>query len=445
MKTDKQNAKLKKKSETDKKTPVTTRRGFILKTGLAVGALTIVPRHVLGKGFIAPSDKINIGFIGLGKQSRGLAKGMITNHAEIIACSDVWTTKNDWFKNHVASSYQEIRNSTKNNSVKSYLNYKEMLMDTAIDAVVIASPDHWHAKHVLDSVKADKDVYCEKPLSHNIAEGRAMVKAVERSDKVLQVGSMQRSWDTFRKACELVRNGYLGDITRVEVNVGDPAKAYDLAHEAMPAAVNWNNWCGPAPLLAYNHRLAPSSNDVKFWPDWRLFEETGGGILSDWGAHMFDIVQWALGMDHSGPVKIVPPKDKNAVRGLKMYYANGIEVEHKDFGRGWGVRFFGSKGQMDISRNYFETTPENLVSTNLSSTDTRLYKSDNHAADWLNAIKKRSKPVCDVEIGHRSATICHLANIGYKLNRELEWNPEKEKFKGDAAANKLRSRKERKF
>lgn len=320
-----------------------------------------------------------------------------------------------------------------------------MLSDSAIDAVVIASPDHWHAKHVLDSIEAGKDVYCEKPLSHNIAEGRAMVKAVQSSGKVLQVGSMQRSWETFRKACELVRNGYLGDIERVEVNVGTPAKAYDLEAEAMPAEVNWNNWCGPAPLLAYNHRLAPSNNDVKFWPDWRLFEETGGGILADWGAHMFDIVQWALGMDHSGPVKLVPPKDKNAGMGLKMYYANGVEVEHKDFGRGYGVRFFGSKGQMDISRNYLETTPANLLETNLTTSDVRLYKSDNHMGDWLGAIKQRSQPICDVETGHRSASVCHLANIAYKLDRTLEWNPEKEKFKGDSEANKLRSRKERKF
>ncbi|WP_222937123.1 Gfo/Idh/MocA family oxidoreductase [Cytophaga sp. FL35] len=445
MKPEQQSDKLLKMSKTDKNQNYNARRAFLLKSGLALGAISIVPRHVLGRGFLAPSDKINVGFIGLGKQSRGLAKNVIKNDAEIIACADVWTTKNDWFKKHVSSSYDELSKVSRQNSVNNYLNYNEMLSDSAIDAVVIASPDHWHAKHVLDSIEAGKDVYCEKPLSHNIAEGRAMVKAVQDSGKVLQVGSMQRSWETFRKACELVRNGYLGDIERVEVNVGTPAKAYDLEQEAMPSEVNWNNWCGPAPLLAYNHRLAPSNNDVKFWPDWRLFEETGGGILADWGAHMFDIVQWALGMDHSGPVKLVPPKDKNAVMGLKMYYANGVEVEHKDFGRGYGVRFFGSKGQMDISRSYLETTPANLLETNLTASDTRLYKSDNHMGDWLGAIKQRSQPICDVETGHRSASVCHLANIAYKLDRTLEWNPEKEKFKGDSEANKLRSRKERKF
>lgn len=445
MKKDSEHSKVVKKSELNKNILQTSRRKFITRTALAAGAVTIIPRHVLGKGFTAPSDKVNLGFIGLGKQCRGLAKNFIKNDAEIIACSDVWTTKNKWFVEHVAKSHLEIKKATRKNTVTSYLNYNELLDDSKIDAVVIASPDHWHAMHVMDSLKANKDVYCEKPLSHNIKEGRNMVKAVERSGRVLQVGSMQRSWDSFRKACELVRNGYLGEIKRVEVNVGDPAKAYDLMEEAMPSEVNWDNWCGPAPLLKYNHRLAPSSNDVKFWPDWRLFEETGGGILSDWGAHMFDIVQWALGMDHTGPVKLVPPADPTAVRGLKLYYDNGIEVEHKDFGRGWGVRFFGTEGQMDISRGYFETTPASLLNTDFTSLNVKLIRSENHYSNWLDAIKNGGTPICDVETGHRSASICHLSNIAYKLNRSLNWNPEKEKFSKDAEANKLRSRKERKF
>lgn len=434
-----------KKSEMNKKNPGNGRRKFIKGTALAFGAVSIVPRHVLGKGFLAPSDKINLAFIGLGKQSRGLAVNAIKNNAEIIACSDVWTTKNEWFKDHVAKNHSEIWGTARKNSVQSFRNYLEMLEHDAIDGVVVASPDHWHARHVMDSLRADKDVYCEKPLSHNIVEGRKMVKAVNKAQAVLQVGSMQRSRENFRRACELVRNGYLGTIRKVEVNVGDPARPYDLKGEEVPAEVDWNHWCGPAPLLAYNHRLSPASNDVKFWPDWRLFQETGGGILSDWGAHMFDIVQWALGTDHTGPVELLPPSDAGAVRGLKMYYANGVEVEHKDFGRGWGVRFFGSEGKMDISRSYFETTPEALAKTTLSDTDVNLYKSDNHTLNWLESIRSRKKTICDVETGHRSASICHLANIAYRLNRRLEWDPEKEKFIKDGEANKLRSRKERKF
>ncbi|MGJ8659013.1 MAG: Gfo/Idh/MocA family protein, partial [Cellulophaga fucicola] len=296
------------------------------------------------------------------------------------------------------------------------------------------------------AMKAGKDVYCEKPLTHNINEGIDLVKTAKKTSKILQTGSMQRSGKNFRKACELVRNGYLGDIKQVLVNVGDPAVPYNLKAETLPTEVNWNKWCGPAPLLEYNHRLAPSRNDVDFWPDWRLYEEVGGGILCDWGAHMFDIVQWALGMDRSGPVKYVMPADKNAVRGLKMYYDNGVEMIHEDFGRGWGVRFIGTEGTMDISRGYFETTPENLIKAELTASDIKLYDTKgNHYQDWISSIKNRTQPICDVETGHRSATVCNIANIAYNLGRDLNWDPVKEKFLNDSEANKMRGRKERKF
>ncbi|MCL6265461.1 Gfo/Idh/MocA family protein [Flagellimonas myxillae] len=434
-------------AKTSQKSNETNRRKFIKQTGLAVGAFSLIPRHVLGKGFVAPSDKINIGVIGLGKQSHGLAKAFIRNeNCQVVAGCDVWTTKNEWFKQMVQSEYATTKGSNSYKGTRTYLDYKELLERSDIDAVVVVSPDHWHAAQSIDAMKSGKDVYCEKPLAHNIKEGRAMAKTAQKTGKILQTGSMQRSGKNFLKACELVRNGYLGEIKQVLVNVGDPAITYNMQEEPMPAEVNWNQWCGPAPLLAYNHRLAPSRNNVDFWPDWRLFKEVGGGILSDWGAHMFDIAQWALGMDKTGPVRLVPPSDASAVRGMKFYYDNGIEMIHKDFGRGWGVRFIGTEGIMDISRSYFETDPENLTTAALKPTDVRLYDTNgDHYQDWLSAIKTRKQPICDVETGHRSASVCHLANIGYQLNRPLEWNPVKEKFKGDSEANKLRGRKARKF
>ncbi|WKB81980.1 Gfo/Idh/MocA family oxidoreductase [Cellulophaga lytica] len=424
-----------------------SRRGFITKTALATGAITILPRHIFGRGFVAPSDRVNIGFIGLGKQSRGLANNFVgVTNSQIVAACDVWSTKNEWFKGTVNKIYADKRNQNSYNGVSTYTNYKELLNRNDIDAVVIATPDHWHAIQAIDAMKAGKDVYCEKPLTHNINEGIDLVKTAKKTGKILQTGSMQRSNKNFRRACELVRNGYLGDIKQVLVNVGDPAVPYNLKAETLPSEVNWNNWCGPAPLLDYNHRLAPSRNDVDFWPDWRLYEEVGGGILCDWGAHMFDIVQWALGMDRSGPVKYVPPTDRTAVRGLKMYYDNGVEMIHQDFGRKWGVRFIGSKGNMDISRNYFETTPQNLINAELTSSDTKLYDTKgNHYQDWITSIKNRTQPICDVETGHRSATVCNIANIAYNLGRDLDWDPVKEKFLNDREANKMRGRKERKF
>lgn len=424
-----------------------SRRKFIQRTTLSVGAITIVPRHVLGKGFIPPSDKVNLGFIGLGRQSKGLAQRFVTNTAaQIVAGSDVWTTKMDWFKTHVQSVYAEERKKTAYDGITMYGEYTELLAKTDLDAVVIATPDHWHATMAIDALNAGKDVFLEKPLTHRISEGIDLVNAVKRTGKILQTGSMQRSWENFRRASELVRNGYIGEITKVLVNVGDPAIDYNLNAEDMPKEVDWNKWCGPAPMLDYNHRLAPSSNDVDFWPDWRKFKETGGGILCDWGAHMFDIAQWALGMDHTGPVRYLPPADRTAVRGLRMFYDNGIEMVHQDFDRGWGVRFIGSEGTLDVSRNYLETNPENLLTAELKDSDTRLYNSnDNHYQDWLDAVKHRTDPICDVETGHRSATICNIANIAYQLGHNLEWDPVEEHFKGDAQANALRTRENRKY
>jgi predicted dehydrogenase len=437
-----------KKSRSDQKVPnQVSRRKFITRTALTIGAISIVPRHVLGNGFVSPSDKINLGFIGLGKQTNGLVRRFVdSTSAQIVAGCDVWTTKTAWFEKHVGKLYAKERKVKKYDGVTSYSDYKELLDRKDIDAVVIATPDHWHATQAMDAMHAEKDVYCEKPLTHRITEGIDLVNITHKTKKILQTGSMQRSSENFKRACELVRNGYLGDIQKVLVNVGDPAMAYNMEEEPIPKELDWNKWCGPAPLLAYNHRLAPSRNDVDFWPDFRLFREVGGGILCDWGAHMFDIAQWALGMDKTGPIRYIPPADRTSVRGLRMFYANGIEMVHEDFGRGWGVRFIGSEGTMDISRSYLETDPPAILTAELKDSDIRLYNTNgNHYQDWLDAIKNRTQPICDVQTGHRSASICNIANISYQLGRSLNWDPEKEQFKGDAEANTLRSRVNREY
>jgi predicted dehydrogenase len=172
--------------------------------------------------------------------------------------------------------------------------------------------------------------------------------------------------------------------------------------------------------------------------------EFGGGGVADWGAHMFDIAQWGLGMDHSGPVRLIPPDDPDAKRGMKFIYANGIEMYHEDFGRGWAVRFIGSEGSLDISREFLDSVPENIAQAEIKADEKHLYHSDNHYADWINAIRSRTRPAADVEIGHRSATVCNLANIAYLLRRPLNWDPVKEHFVKDAQASKLLSRKYRK-
>ncbi|WP_186755156.1 Gfo/Idh/MocA family protein [Echinicola salinicaeni] len=422
------------------------RRDFLKSSLLALGGIAIVPRHVLGAGYTAPSDMINLGVIGLGKQGGILSNAFSGQKgARIVAGADVWSTKRDWFKGFVAEAYAKHDVKVKPQDVITYSNYKELLEDKNIDGVIIATPDHWHALNAIDAMKAGKDVYCEKPLTLKIDEGIKMVDTSRKTKRVVQTGSMQRSWDGFIKGCELVRNGYIGEVKQVLVQVGAPSRPYDLPKEPLPAEVDWDQWCGPAPILGYHHTIAPAVNET--YPDWRLFDETGGGILTDWGAHMFDIAQWGLGMDRTGPVKFIAPSGVSSPQtGLKMYYENGVEMIHQDFGRGFGLRFIGTEGSLDVSRSYMDPSNAALKDIQLKADDIRLGNPDgDHYKNFLESMKSRKQPHCDVEIGHRSATIGNIANIAYRLNKDLDWDPKKEKFIGDKDANKMMSYKYRKM
>lgn len=418
------------------------KRRIFLRSSLASAAIfTIVPRHVLGKGFTAPSDKVLLGVIGTGKQSHGLTGQFIKlDGCQVVAAADVYKGKLDRFVNEVNEKYAKKTGKSSYKAVKAFDDYRELLGE--VDAVIIVTPDHWHAIPAIEAMEAGKDVYCEKPLSHTVEEGRAMVEAARKHERILQTGSMQRSWNDFRHACELVVNGYIGDVKTVKVNVGDPAVPCDLPPEAKPAGLNWDAWLGPAPERHFNAIMAPPLS-FDGYPDWRLYREYGGGILADWGAHMFDIAQWGLGMDNSGPVELTPPADRDAKRGMQFRYENGVIMTHEDFGRGWAVEFNGTKGQLQVSRSFLETNPSSIASATIKSGEKRLYKSDNHYLDWLQCIKSRDLPVCDVETGHRSASVCHLANIAYDLGIPLQWDPVKERF-DDAKANKLLGKKYRK-
>lgn len=422
-----------------------TRRSFITKTSLLCTGISLVPRHVLGKGFVAPSDKINLGIIGLGKQGNILSNKFLANtNVQIVAGSDVWDSKRAFFKSNLENLYANHRNTDSFKGVQTYLEYQEVLENKNVDAVIIATPDHWHAIQSIDAMKAGKDVYCEKPLTNTITEGRAIADTVSKTKKIFQTGSMQRSWAKFIMAQEIVSAGKLGEIKKVIVNVGDPARSYDLPAEPLPNGIDWNRWCGPAPLIGYNDKIAPKI--VQTYPDWRDYKEIGGGLLADWGAHMFDIAQWCLGMDSTGPVKYIPPKNPKAVRGLRMFYKNGVEMVHEDFGRGWGVRFIGTKGTMDISRHYLETNPASILSSHIGIDEKEIMTHQgNHYQNWIDSIKTRKQPICNAEIGHRTATVCNVANIAYQLGETLIWNPEKEEFKNNKKANQMRTRNNRAY
>ena len=267
-----------------------------------------------------------------------------------------------------------------------------------------------------------------------------MEKIAREYNCILQTGSMQRSRADFRNACQLVRNGYIGKIEKVWIEVGNPSATCNLPFQETPDYLNWDKWLGPAPLRSYHDIIVEKG----WFPNWRWYREYGGGILSDWGAHMFDIVQWALDKDHTGPIKYEAPMEPTASRGLVMHYDDGVEVEHRNFGRGFAVRFFGSNGTLDISRSFFETNPKDLLNVKFKPTDTKLYVSESHENDWVTSAKEGSKPICDVEIGHRTATICHIANLAYEFRRPLNWDPIKEVFIDDFEANLRRGKQYRK-
>ncbi|MGX1754165.1 Gfo/Idh/MocA family protein [Sphingobacterium sp. NPDC055346] len=408
------------------------RRDFISKTALGAAAVTIIPRHVLGgNGFLAPSDRLNLGFIGVGKQMYGLLNQfMKIPEAMVIAAADVDSSK----LNNFIGQANKLNATKAAHQVQGFGQYRDLLGIKDIDAVIIASPDHWHAMHVVDAAKAGKDIYCEKPLALTIDEGRAMVNAVRKYKRVLQTGSMQRSQYNFRQAADLIRNGYIGDIKEVNVSVGEPVKECDLPSLPTPAHLDWDSWIGPSLYRGYNPILSPALNAPE-WSLWRLYHGFGGGYVTDWGAHMFDIVQWALGMDQSGPVSFTPPDIPMAKEGLYFTYKNGIKVHHKSWGSFNAIQFLGTEGKIEVSREFLRSDKADLPKLQIAEKDRKVYYSENHYQDFVDAIKKRSKPICDVEIGHRTATVCNAVNIAYQIQKPIKWDPNKEVFDSPFANN----------
>jgi predicted dehydrogenase len=422
-----------------------SRRAFLGKAALG-SAFLIFPRFVLGgPGYVAPSDKITLGFIGTGKQGRSLLSHFSrTGQVAVLAASDVYAAKLEDFQKQVQrhSGTASRGASSRNKGCTPYEDFREMLLRPDLDAVVIATPDHWHAVQAVLAARAGKDIYCEKPLSLTVSEGRAMVEATRQNNRVFQTGSMQRSWPEFRQAVELVRQGAIGKIKKVHVAVGGPPQDFDLPEQAVPYGLNWERWLGPNPQHPFHQDLAPSL-DMDIWARWRYYEGLGGGDVTDWGAHMFDIAQWGLDKDLSGPADIIPP-DGNEVPHLTMRYSQGPEVLHIVSPRDRSVTFFGTDGEIKVSRGKLETNPGSLKRQKIKASGKEVYVSKDHYEDWLAAIRNRTKPFCDVETGHRTATVCNLVNIAYALNRPLQWDPVTEKFKGDQEGNNLLSRPLRK-
>lgn len=421
------------------------RRDFLSKASLAFGSIMIVPRHVLGgkrpdgSSYLAPSDVLNLGFIGTGKQGRGLSNSFLsTGQVRISAISEVYQAKANLFLDRVKENYAKNPSWGAYAAIPVYQDYRELLASKNVDAVVIATPDHWHAAMAVRAAEAGKDIYCEKPLSLTVKEGRAMVNAARKHKRVFQTGSMQRSWPEFRQAVELIRNGYIGEVKSIKVNVGPPPEAYQLPAQSIPEGLDFEKWLGPNEAVAFNTELAPPITQDVF-PNWRKYKEFGGGGMTDWGAHMFDIVQWALDMDQSGPVKVSAPQGKDQPY-LTYTYANGITMTHQPWEWNSGVEFVGTEGTLRSARKKLETSKPELKDRVIGPNEKHVYKSENHYVDFIQAIRNRTMPICDVEVGHRTASVCNIGNIAYAVNKSLEWNPKSEKF-NDADANALLGRK----
>jgi predicted dehydrogenase len=417
-----------------------SRRTF-LKSAAAASVLPVIgPRSALA----AANERITLGFIGVGTMGRYHLGALLgRSDVEVISVCDVVRERLDHAVKQVENRYADRPASGKYAGVKAFGDFRELLEQPGLDAVVIATPDHWHTIPCLLAARAGKHIYCEKPLTHNVAEGRRLVDEVHRSKVVFQTGSQQRSefGGHFRKAVEYVWNGRIGQVKTVRIGVGGPARPCDLPAQETPPGTDWEMWLGPAPAREYNDELCPRGVHSHF-PAWRNYQEYAGGAVADMGAHHFDIAQWALGTDTSGPVEVVPPHDPGAEHGLRFLYANGVEMIHNEFEGEFRADcvFEGSDGTILVSRDGISSRPESIVNEPLGDGARRAAPSSNHHENWLNAIREQTPTICPVEVGHRSATICHLANIGYRLRRPLKWDPLKESFVGDAEADALLTR-----
>jgi predicted dehydrogenase len=423
---------------------VTTRRGFLrgaLATATGAAAVPlIIPSRVLGAdGVPPPSERIALGIIGMGKMCSGHLGGLLGRaEVHVAALCDVESLRLETSRKHVDEVYAGRAGQSSYRACAVYRDFRELLARADLDAVLIATPTHWHALMSIAAMQAGKDVYCEKPLALTIHEGRAVVAAARRYQRVFQTGSQQRSDQKFRFACELVRNGRLGRIEKIHVNVGGPPEYCYLPAQPTPATLHWDLWLGPAPVRAYHHTLCPLDN-YEMWPQWRSYWDYCGGGMTDWGAHHFDIAQWALGMDDSGPVEILPPECSPEKR-LTYRYADGTRVFHGGATGAAGVEIHGTEGRIGVDRGILVAQPESLLRETWGPSDTRLYESHDHIGNWLECIRSRRPPICPALVGHRSVSVCHLGNLAYRLKRPLAWDPVRERFVNDTPADRLLAR-----
>ncbi len=417
--------------------PTNMNRRTFLKSGAAVaGAAIALPQIVPSTifGAKAPSNRIVMGAIGTGGMGTGDMRGFMNfKHVQMIAVCDVDKAHRDRAKSHVDAKY-------KNKDCKAYNDFRKITRDDKIDAVCIATPDHWHVIPAIDAAKNKKDMYVEKPLTLTIAEGRALADTVKRYGRVLQTGFQQRSDSKFRLACELVRNGRIGELKNVIVGLpGNNRSCKSWKPEPIPKGFDYNFWLGPAPDAPYCK--------ARCHYQFRFILDYSGGQVTNFGAHHLDIAQWGIGADETGPVEVSDAGGVFPSEGLfttatkvsfKAKYANGVTLHCKTGGS--GTTFEGTKGSISVTRGRLKTEPASLAKSTIGADEIHLYKSSNHKSNFLDCIRTRKQPICNAEIGHRSATVCHLGNIAMLRKKTLKWDPKTETFPDDKQANSMISR-----
>ncbi len=407
-----------------KRAPTVNRREFLKAAGVAVALPAIVPSSVFGAD--APSNRITVGCIGVGGQGSGNMRNFSRRReSQVVAVCDV-----------DAAHSERAARSVGLDSKSSYRDFRDLLARDDIDAGSVATPDHWHVPTSIAAVRLGKDVYCEKPLTLTIAEGRKLADEVKRYGRVFQTGSQQRSGSEFRRACELVVNGRIGKLHTMRVGIsGNNRKCEPTwTPEPVPEGFDYDLWLGPAPWEPYHTQRCHYQ--------FRFILEYSGGQMTNWGAHHLDIAQWGNQADDTGPVEIRGkgefPKTGLFTTALnaevEYTYANGVKMF---LSRGGGTRFEGTEGWIYVNRGKLQAEPASILDSKIGSDEIRLYESRSHSQNFLDCIKSRKDPICSAEIGHRSSTVCHLGNIAMLLDRPLKWDPEAEQFINDDEANRM--------
>ncbi|MBM4156810.1 MAG: Gfo/Idh/MocA family oxidoreductase [Lentisphaerae bacterium] len=450
-----------------------SRRRFL--KGMAAGAAAIgfpaiVPSTVLGAG--APGGRIQLGLIGCGRIARTLnVPGFLGLHAEarIVAVSDADRLRMEAEKTAIEAAYDKTLGAAGSVKLKAFPDYREMIADKSIDAVVICTPDHWHAQPTIEAALAGKDIFLQKPMSLTIREGRQMADTVRRTGRILQVGSQLRSTPHFRLACDLVRCGRIGALK--EVILGTPAdpSGGNPAEMPVPENLNYDLWLGSTPQVAYTEDRVHPQKSITARPGWLRCEQFGAGMITGWGAHDIDVAQWGMGAELSGPLEVeatarFPKEGLWNVHGpfrVEARYAGGIVVKIDDKTPS-SVRFVGEDGWILVSRGRYTATPSDpkskaantkalsasdpaILEYEFKAGDRRSHVSpkDDHHLDWLTSIRTRRPPSAPAEVGHRSCSACLVAHAAMKLGRRLRWDPATETFPGDDEANRLLSRPQR--